>query len=447
MMSSSRTLSRFAHFLDQKEHEIRCSAMFLDAWGDSGVPIFHGTGRFKISPSKFITFEMDAKESNEGRALLALRRCFEEPGDRTAALRLRGVDYDGFEWNAGWIRPGYRESHDGISYELFGETMGISTTTTQRVIVSGVELAYSPTPDVPFTEETRHTATQGATEIASRVRGGRHRMMVLGSEIVAMTQPWRDELWICATTSDELNHPYLENWLSEPLRALRGQLIYPRLVARNFSDGRAHVWLRVSPELRRSMGGCASQLGSRSAAEFWRFYGAYLEHVAKHRGPDGDPEFEANNLTRLHDEVIQARRSGSPWVIALSVASAIEGLVKLDPDFAAAPADFTDEQVAAARHVLGQLKPEGLRSRLLSSLGYMSSPSPAKYLSRLHQGGQISKEQLEAWKEVRNRVAHGRLFEPWGTEEENRQLEELVRLFYKLTCHRIAIEPAPQAQI
>jgi hypothetical protein len=245
-----------------------------------------------------------ARVQKEG--LQALRRCADEPDTRTSAMRLRGTGYDGTEWNAGWVRPRLGEVQ-GDYLQLFGESGSLSTHVHQIEPTSSVELVYSPTPDVPFTEVMRTTTHLGDTQLGWRTSGGKHRMEVLGSVIEAMTQPWSGELWLCASTSEELPHPCLENWLSEPLRALRGQPIYPRLVARNFQDGRAAVWVRPAPPLRTSMGGCASHLRNRSAAEFWSFYGLYLTYVAQHRNADGHPEFEANGLTRLHDELIQAR--------------------------------------------------------------------------------------------------------------------------------------------
>jgi hypothetical protein len=433
------TLAPFESLLEATEHTIRCPSMYLEGWHDHQPPIFEGSGRLVLSGSSAIRFEMDARASDLSRGMVALRRCAHETDDHTSAMRLRVIDYQGRDWNAGWVRPRLGEIQNG-HHQLFGESLSIVTDSRHDEGVGGVELAYSPSPDVPFTEVITNTARVGATELGWRTQGGRHRTKVLGAEITATTQPWRDELWICARTSEDLNHPYLENWLSEPLRALRGQLIYPRLVARKFSDGRAIVWVRTAPALARSLGGCASQLKSRSAAEFWEFYVAYLTYVAKHRGNDGHPGFEANNLTRLHDEVIQARMSGSQWVIALCVASAIEGLIKLDPAFASAPSDFTDADIAPLKSFNLGVSPERLAARLRGWITTLHQPSPARYLSRLEKDGQISRLQLEAWRKVRNVVAHGNLFEPWGTSEEYAQLVALVELFYRLTALRIGYE-------
>lgn len=430
------TLAPFEWLLEATEHTIRCPSMYLEGWHDHEPPVFEGSGRLVLSGSSAIRFEMDARASDLNRGMVALRRCAHETNDHTSAMRLRVIDYRGREWNAGWVRPRVGEIQSG-HHQLFGESLSIVTDCRHDEGVGGVELAYSPSPDVPFTEVITNTARIGATELGWRTQGGRHRAEVLGAEITASTQPWRDDLWICARASDELNHPYLENWLSEPLRALRGQLIYPRLVARKFSDGRAIVWVRTAPALARSLGGCASQLKGHSAAEFWAFYVAYLTYVAKHRGADGHPGFEANDLTRLHDEVIQARMSGSHWVIALCVASAIEGLIKLDPAFASAPADFTDADVDPLKSFASGVSPEPLAARLKGFIATLRQPSPARYLSRLEKEDRIFRVQLEAWRKVRNLVAHGNLFEPWGTTEEHAQLVALVELFYRLTALRI----------
>lgn len=127
-------------------------------------------------------------------------------------------------------------------------------------------------------------------------------------------------------------------------------------------------------------------------------------------------------------------------MIALCVASAIEGLIKLDPAFATAPADFTDADVDPLKSFASGVSPEPLAARLKGWITTLHQPSPARYLSRLEKEGCISRVQLEAWRKVRNVVAHGNLFEPWGTSEEHAQLVALVELFYRLTALRIGYE-------
>jgi hypothetical protein len=144
-----------------------------------------------------------------------------------------------------------------------------------------------------------------------------------------------------------------------------------------------------------------------------------------------------HELTRLHDEVIQARLSGSTWVIALCVASAIEGIVKLDPDFASSAPEVAEDQFLRGRHLILNMEFGSVRNRLLNSLSGLNQASPRQYLKGLEKDGKITKPQFDAWDKVRNVVAHGNLFEPWETPEERKRLTALLELFYRLTGIRI----------
>ena len=431
----SHTLAPFMWLLTGKK-EIQCPRIYLDGWFDGAPPIFEGSGTLTISGTTDFSFHVHAKPHNENEALKALRLTGERLYDPQTAFRLRAVDYSGTEWNGGWVRPRVGEVQGGY-WQLIGASGGLTTMVQQTEPVSGVELVYSPAPEVPFSEIITTTAHLGESKIGWRTSGGQHVFEMLGSTIEVRTEPWSNELRITASTSAALNHPYLENWLSEPLRALRGQLIFPRLVARNFADGRAFVSLRQAPSIERSLGGCATQFSSRKAGEFWRFYEHYLTYIAQHRSKDGHPEFEANPLTRFHDEVIQAHVAGSHWVLALSIASAVEGIVKMGSDFAKTPPDFAEGDLSPVTKFLSNLTPVDLRSRLSSMTSSLRRPSVARYLTQLSATGQLDTEHVSAWKNIRNRVAHGNLFEPWGTEADDIQLMKLVELLYRLTAIRV----------
>jgi len=132
--------------------------------------------------------------------------------------------------------------------------------------------------------------------------------------------------------------------------------------------------------------------------------------------------------------------AGSYWVIALCVASAIEGLVKLDPAFESALAEFTGAELDPLKTFVATVTPERIRGRLSGWLAGLHQPSASRFLCKLQQDGRVTRAQLDAWKKVRNQVAHGNLFEPWGTREKNEQLVALVNLFYRLTAQRIGFD-------
>jgi len=439
MKKSSRPLDGdlvlrpFSRFLTTQDLEIACPQMRLEPFFDHQPPVFEGSGRILLQGTQGFKFEMQTRPADLAVAIDAIRANAERPDLRENWLRLKCTDYSGIEWNAGWVGPRVRESN-ALGWQLSGECSGLMTIVQQEPALSGVELAYSPAPDVPFSEHFAMTTRLGDAELSRSASGGRHRMSVLGCDIEIGTLSWADGLWVAASSSDALTHPYLENWLSEPLRALRGKLIYPRLVARKFDDGRTFVSICRSPSLKQSFGGCAAALRNRSSAEFWKFYERYLTYVAQHRDKSGTPNFEANVLTRLHDEVIQARQAGSPWVIALTVASAIEGVLKTFPDFASVSPSFTEDDLAPIAILIPTLEDEALREYVQGFVDYEPKPSAGGYLRRLETSKLVSKESAKAWRDVRHKVMHGNLFEPWGSEGEDERLRQLLKLFYGVTA-------------
>lgn len=435
-------LRPFARFLSTANQEIACPHMRLESISGHRPPIFEGSGRLILEGTQTFRFEMQTRPQDLNTALQAINANTERPDLQKNWLRLVCTDYSGVAWNAGYVGPRVSQSHE-LGWQLSGEFSGLTTDVQQKAPVSGVELAYSPAPEVPFSERITTTTRLGEHEMEWRASGGRHRMTVLGSDIEIGTLSWADGLWLAARSSEALSHPYLENWLSEPLRALRGKLIYPRLVARKFDDGRAFVSVRPSPSLDQSFGGCAALLRSRMPSEFWDFYARYLTYVAEHRDKTGSPNFEANTLTRLHDEVIQARRAGSPWVIALTVASAVEGVLKTFPDFENVNPEFTSEDLAPIVALLPNLEDKRVRGALQAFVDRKPMPSAGGYLRRLQAAGSISKVSVAAWRDVRHKVMHGNLFDPWGMENEDERLKQLLKLFYDVTAIAIGYASVP----
>jgi hypothetical protein len=160
----TKTVAPFEWLLEAREHTIRCPTMFLEEWHDHQPPVFEGSGRLILDASVAIRFEMDATASDMGRGISALRRCAQDADDRTSAMRLRAIDYQGREWNAGWVRPRLGEIQGG-RHHLFGECLSIVTDARHDDGTGGVELAYAPSPEVPFTEVMTNTARVGEAEL------------------------------------------------------------------------------------------------------------------------------------------------------------------------------------------------------------------------------------------------------------------------------------------
>ena len=94
-----------------------------------------------------------------------------------------------------------------------------------------------------------------------------------------------------------------------------------RLVARNFGNGSAQVWLRPSPRHFTNSGIVSLIEGDALGAgtEFWELYASLLKLIAEDRDEKGHPNFEPHRITRFYEEIIQATQ-GSRWVQCLTIA-------------------------------------------------------------------------------------------------------------------------------
>ncbi len=365
---------------------------------DHDGPIFVGPGHIDIRSTTSIDFTMYATPASDSDAVRRLGRARENPYDTRDQFVLVATDYQGTEWNCGWTQPELR-GIPKVSWLLTGRINSLVTHATGPWVSdqSGIELVFQPEFWLPMDTPMLTVTTVDGIEIERKHRAGQQTIRVLDSEIKFFHKPSSDSLWLTAGTTDKLRHPYAEVWVCEPLRILLGQLVYPRLVARNFGDRTAHVWLRASlgefPGL-----GVASLLRDDPAAmrkEFWELYRNLLQFIAEAWNANQHPNLELHPVTRFYEEIIRAA-AGSRWVLCMTVSSVVEGLVRL-------------------------LVPQKTNVKI------------DNYLKTLVDQRVIDDENQRSWTRVRHAVMHGHLASPWGTEEEDKQINQLIDLVHRLT--------------
>jgi hypothetical protein len=246
------------------------------------------------------------------------------PYDPLARFRLLGTDTEGVRWNLGWTVP-YCDSRQ-VEWILNGTLDGISTidesdsveeapSTELLFVIPRLHLLYHLLGHSPFGGGT--PKTYEATILESLVR------ISYDAENSALS--------IIASHPSHLPPTYTENWLGEPLRILFGQLIYPRLVARNLGGRRSQVSLRRA-HIVDLTGTWASLLGHDLLQgmndSVWLRYAELLRLIALARDEKGRPNFESHKITQLYEQIIHAS-TGTRWVWALTFASTIEALVSL----------------------------------------------------------------------------------------------------------------------
>lgn len=430
------TLDSWRQMLSGLPRTIECPQMTLFGRDEEGA-IFKGSGRIEIVSTTKMRFYMHAAPSVDLRqALEVFNRQKSQPYDARDLLRLFATDYRGVEWVGGYTQVDFFADHNN-GWPLSGEIDALHALAKGYWVSkrSNVELLLVPPIDLPMSEPLTTTAFIGERRILASRGPGQHVIEVLGTSITFSYEPSGQALWITADAGGVLSHPFLENWLTEPLRILLGVPVYPRMVARNLGDGTAHVWLRPSPRHREPSAIGLLQpfaIEHGRAEAFWKLYADILTFIVK------AGSFEANPLTRYYDELAEAQL-GSRWVLTLTLAGAAEALANelmTDDD---RRSEFSDELLASMKKQLEAWKDDpALRSRMLSNLGMVSKRSVVAFMRQLGKAGTLEAAHVQTWYEIRNSVMHGNLVEPWSSEEGDARLHQMLDLLHALTRARIA---------
>lgn len=373
---------------------------------DDNDVIYSGPGYIEIQNSMDIDYTIYAKPKDEDKAFRLYNRAKKNPYDTLKQFLIRATDYEGIKWDLGWASVNLK-GDPKVGWPLAGRVNSL-TTDAEGVWVSNksnVELVFHPKISIPMDELLITISKIGTEEIQRASEYGKQSLNIFDSEISFFYPPSTKSLWVTATTSKMLPHPHLENWIGEALTILLGQIVYPRLVARNFGNGKAAVWLRPSP--KRSDGiGFASLHGEDPFLKkevFWPLYSKILEVISNGRDENGHPYFDPPHpLTRFYQEIIHSTH-GTVWVLCMTLSSVAEGIVRL-------------------------LLPE------------QKKPKVTTYLKELVSSGILRPEPEKAWTKVRNAVAHGKLVSPWPTEEDDTQIKDLMELVRVLTIEYIERE-------
>jgi hypothetical protein len=369
---------------------------------DSTRPVFTGPGHIDIRDETNFDFTMYATPSDNSEAIRQVMRARGNPYEVSEQFVLIATDYHGTEWNCGWTHP-EPEVPAGVGWLLTGRIGSLVTLAKGHWVsrTSSIELVFPPSLWVPTNKTMVTVTTVDDIEVERKYSHGQQTVQVLDSELTFFYRPSSESLWLTADTTNKLTHPYAENWVCEPLRVLLGQLVYPLLVARNFGDGTAHVWLRRS--LRQFPGlGVASLLKDNPTPmrkEFWELYSSLLQLIAAASNGREIPSIEPHPITRFYEEIIRASE-GSRWVLCMTLSSVAEGLVRM-----------------------------------------LTSCSPKtkidNHLKMLVRQKVLADEHQRSWTRVRHAVMHGHLVSPWGTKEEDNQIKQLMDLVHRLTCRLI----------
>jgi hypothetical protein len=429
------TLDSWIHLTGATPRTLIYPRMELISGRDWEPPVLVGHGEAIVRTPNSADFTLTGRATDDIDTFRRIRKAHSNPYDTFDQFRLTGVDDAGVEWSMGWTTPEVVDVSGGTWVLRGAVQQGLSTdvrnaTVADRSSVENIiELAESH-PMLPVIGGFTTPVGDGPS------REREHRVDVLGTTISFSFRPQVRLIAISCPTSSELPHPYAENWLAEPFRIIFGQSIYPRLVARNFGDGRAMVSLRRSPAPIRGASFAAlwaSYDDNKTGESFWNLYCRLLTFIARARDERGHPNFQENLLTQHYEEIAQAAR-GTRWVWALTLASTVEGQAKMLVPAGTRRRNFdSSESERLAEHIKLWPGSEDLKSQAIDAIKRTGFYTATRVLAELRANGVITSRELDSWKSMRNEVSHGTLISPWSQQEEDTKLQDLANLFHKLT--------------
>ncbi|MBR1286192.1 hypothetical protein JQ597_29480 [Bradyrhizobium sp. AUGA SZCCT0177] len=360
----------------------------------------------------------------DGKSLLdTMRYQREHSYDGIARMRLEGVDADGIEWTCGYTIPHTWNPSEG---RFEGELQSLIRDDASESITrsSCTELIYSVDRHHPLA-----LAMIGHKE---------KKIEMLGSTISFSYDTKAGCVMITASHSEQLPPTFTEAWLVEPLRILFGQPAMPRLHARNLGD-RSIVFVSTVPQVKNAVWSAFWHWGDDAKwGDFFEWYSRFLNLIALARDDRGHPNFEPHPITRFYDELGQVALA-SRWVMALTLASASEGLTKLlRPVKPMTMRDKNAEKVekaALVKVIENSTAPVRLKGTAVTAVHNFNfeKETTKNNLRSLKAKAIITPAQFSAWNEIRNSVMHGILISPFSHEEEDKKLSDLVELVHTLT--------------
>lgn len=430
-----RTLSHWVDRLLQGATTIECPRMEILGY-DHEPPVFTGPGSIEIGADTSMRFAMHGTPRDGAEAFRKIVDAQKNPYDVLRQFRINAVGYDGTEWSGGWTSLTLGEQRGNV-WRLSGPIAALHTHVEGHGVAakSSVELVYDQALRIPLSTPLVKTARIGESEVLRSVSAGSETLDVLGTRIAFHRSPERQHVWAVAETSSDLPHPYLENWLSEPLSLLLGDVVSPRLKCRNLRDGRAHISLHPSSaQAPDSLFACILREDPLGAGQrFWGMYRDILTVVAKATDAKGEPNFEAHPLTRYYWEIVQASK-GSNWVLCMTLASTVEGIVKMMFSEGERKAEWPESDLDGMKALVAGWKGDSnLRSAVTNFLNGFKTKGIRKTLKPLVEQGVITADQVDAWSRIRNAAMHGEMVLPWSDEEQEGRIRSLSELTHSVS--------------
>lgn len=381
------------------ELELLCPEMQLLSCPNYDTSLFDGTGVIRSRSDGRLSFEIVGCYDHGFPPLAILSSPVHgqipEPDNH---VMLRAVDANGREWRSNWVMPkafstGNRSNIWSVSCAL-ESLMHFETRPSSDMSEGRLYIKMPRT--LPFDQAT-HTTKMVGKDLYQQGLSLDHHVCTINSAQVEFRQ--HDNHWLTVRTRQSI--PVMPEWaglMCQSLSFATAQTVRPVVAVREFNT-RKDMGIFSGPfSYPRSY--LTRPIPLSEMKDFWVLIQKFVEWVTS---------VNFSVAEDLFDE-LQGIRNGSMGSIrtaALTLAIAVEALADLLLDSIEVERDYSDEVDSLLKHVSGWNGDDNVRQRAKSMLGSLKQVRPVDRLYKFAQISDTSTELVDAWKKLRDMVAHG----------------------------------------
>ncbi len=234
----------------------------------------------------------------------------------------------------------------------------------------------------------------------------------------------KDKWLTVSVTSDSIIKDTLITRVTEALQFVLGRS-FPGHVIEVTQEGMRKTYIKPPYELEEKFRTIPPIKISIVDHGTWVLFDKYLNHFINYEEERWHPTYGI-----IHS-VIQSS-STSVEAQALTVAVAVEGLLKREFSDIVFSDKATKDQIAVARKLIPDLGIDNIKDRLLGALNGMSNVSATEQLYELKNRCLIEEKLIKRWKKLRNTFVHGHELDYQDIQKYLDLHKSVLVLFYHL---------------
>jgi hypothetical protein len=405
---------------------IECSNIVLRGRDDSAGTYFSGPGvisgniagpftitvhnSLKRDPGKFIELENEV-----GRGLMM---CFD------------AIDYHDCKWTGGWLSPIIQGPSSGRCL-----IMGNFSQLAANLPLTGFDEFRNSTVNyyvgdlrLPMLEMANIQRTRGEEVEHRSTHWDRTKLNFDGASVVIQEDEAESRTIVSTEHIEGWDPPYCEVGLADAIGFVCATPVRPRITGRYLDTGL--LFVRETPSSSQSkLPRPIAYQGPRNQ-DFWNLFLAFLRDCKARKESEGTP------LARLFSELVYAS-TGTIHVLVLSLVVAVDDLVAQIVGKPQPTPGFND-----LKNYVEQWSGDAdLKESAIGVLQSMlSRTSTLRHLKELATKGIVTADQIQIWKDLRPKLAHGKIAD--YNEDLWHKRNQLIGMVYRLAARILGYKGA-----